>query len=179
MFHAKGTLVRYSCCRPVPLLNLPCLIFNYIFISWQIDLIHINQDTVPVVMSCWSFMSITSRRSCIGPGAGKGNPTINVSKLKTWLRTEEMCLPSESLYAVHLFPNCCDKMVGPTVFGSRHCKNVGVGMNFGPCAGGTQTEEPIVSPAPTILNCRSQKLSGPTLLPNKREKGLLVCMRHV
>ena len=38
---------------------------------------------------------------------------------------------------VHLFPNCWDKMVGPTVFGSRHCKNVGVGMNFGPSVGST------------------------------------------
>ncbi len=29
---------------------------------------------------------------------------------------------NEQAVAVHLFPNCWDKMVGPTVFGSRHCK---------------------------------------------------------
>ncbi len=74
---------------------------------------------------------------------------------------------------VHLFPNCWDKMVGPTVFGSRHCKNVGVGMNLGPSVGGTPTKGLIVTPTPTISNCRSQKLLGPTLLPDKREKGLL------
>ncbi len=89
-------------------------------------------------------------------------------------------------------------MVGPTVFGSRHCRNVGVGMSFGPSVGGTfgpfvgptlgaqksvgptngpkvaPTKGQTVAPTPTILNYRSQKLLGPTLLANKREKGLLI-----
>ncbi len=88
---------------------------------------------------------------------------------------------------VHLFPNCWDKMVGPTLFGSRHCKNVGVGKNFGPSVGGTfgpfvgptvLGSFSLVAPTPTILNCRSQKLLGPTLLPNKREKGFLIKRPH-
>ena len=77
-------------------------------------------------------------------------------------------------------------MVGPTVFGSRHCTNVVVGMNFVPSVGDTfctfvgstngpkvaLTDGPIAAPTPTILNCPSQKLLGPTRLANKREKGL-------
>ena len=48
-------------------------------------------------MSCWSFMSITCRRSCIGPGSGKGNPTINVSKLKPGKEPKKcVCLQKSS-----------------------------------------------------------------------------------
>ena len=42
-----------------------------------------------------------------------------------------------AIESVHLFPNWWDKIVGPTDFGSRHCKNVCVGMNFGPSVGST------------------------------------------
>ena len=107
--------------------------------------------------------------------------------------------------SVHLFPNCSYRMVGPTVFGSRHCKNVGnmrCWDEFWPFCRGhfrpirrtnisrlLQSKNVVVGINKWAKSCSNKrangnsntdnfklsepKLLGPTLLPNKREKGLL------
>ncbi len=65
------------------------------------------------------------------------------------------------LKTVHLFPNCWDKMVGPTVFGSRHCKNGGAGMNFGPSVGNSNTNN---------LKLSEPKIVGPDTFAKQKRK---------
>ncbi len=79
------------------------------------------------------------------------NPFLQVSYSLSYLIHYIMVLSAITYPLINSTP--CPQLLGqnrwPTDFGSRHCKT------------------------PTILNCRSQKLLAPTLLPNKREKGLL------
>ena len=63
--------------------------------------------------------------------------------------------------SVHLFSNWWDKMVGPTVFGSRRCKNVGVGMNFGSNIDNFKLSEPKIV-GPNTFAQQKRKRASPT-----------------